>query len=232
MSEVEEGDSKGTFTLGEGGENQSALLTTTMMDRSDLGMKTKGWTVYSTLDYDSMITGTSVDLDMNDNVDAVKAKVRGALKNIRDGLVKIQLYFVCGVEFNSGTLGDFLTHVEAFKEAPRRIYAVLTRDIPDAVLCAEYSEMCDIRGDMELLLSPVCDSTLDGLSQVACLLGYLHRNGKLTDSFLRTVAVFTGFVPLIVGVYRLSEGLKLTGHCSRDSASFCVLSLSGFGNHS
>ena len=244
---VEEGQPGETFTVEEEGEDMSALLlTTVMVDRSDLGMKTKeivrdktmGWTVYSSLDYDSMISGTPIDLDMNDNVDVVKTKVRGVLKNkIRDDLVKIQLYFVCGIEFNNGTLGDCLTYIAAFQTAPRRIYAVVTRDIPDEALCAEYGEMCDIRGDRKLLLSPVCDSTDGGLSQVACLLGYLHREGKLTDSFLRTVAVFTGFAPLIVGVYRLSERAKLTGKdivaVTAPLFAFCKALVQGVGgdNH-
>ena len=199
-------------------DDVNALMMTTVGFRtSDLGMKLKrvdskasgmsGWMVFTTVNYESMINGVEMELASENTVEVVKEKVmeyvREQDKKWQKGAFKVQLYLVGGIEFNEGCLGDLYDGVDEFCKAPKIVYAVVMRDIPDDVLKAECKELCDCAGNCKDLFSPVCEYRDSQLAQIACLLGYLRRNGKLSDAFLRTMAVFTGFAPLISSVYRV-----------------------------
>jgi ubiquitin-conjugating enzyme E2 D/E len=124
---------------------------------------------------------------------------------------RLQLYLPCGIPFLSGTLGDFFA-VPAFSGCQRVLYAVITRAIPDAFLTAAVDEVCDASTERGCaILSPVVASTTVGLSHVACLLGYLRNGGLKASPFTQAIATLTGFVPLISGLWRVTENHALTG---------------------
>ena len=210
---------KGEPVLDEGEDEDdfNSLMKTNVDFRpSDLGMKMRrvdskasckgSWMVFTTVNYDSIIDGVEMELEAENTAEVVRGKVMEYVREQdpkwQKEAFKVQLYLVGGIEFSEGRLGD-LYNVDEFSKAPRVVYAVVMRDIPDDVLKAECKELCDCAGNSKDLFSPVCGYRDSQLAQVACLLGYLRRNGKLSDAFLRTMGVVTGFAPLISSVYRV-----------------------------
>lgn len=75
---------------------------------------------------------------------------------------------------------------------------VVTRRIPDALLVREINKVCDASTDeRKLLLVPIVAASEVSYSHAACLLGYLGHGGIKSDPFVKAIATFTGFAPLI-----------------------------------
>jgi hypothetical protein len=141
----------------------------------------------------------------------------------------VDLYLPRGIPFTSGCLNDAFG--DALKSSPRSLYAVVTREISDDVRTAEYTELCDCStADRKLLLSPVCDSTEIGLTQVASLLGYFNRQGDGGENVLRALAHLTGFAPLICALHRINERKAACGfHITAVTACLHSLVCGHFG---
>jgi hypothetical protein len=60
-------------------------------------------------------------------------------------------------------------------------------------------------------LSPLYDSSQQGLTDIACLLGYFQHNDENTDKMLLSLARVTVFAPLVANLLRFLEGEELTG---------------------
>jgi len=70
------------------------------------------------------------------------------------------------------------------------------------------------------------DQSENGYTHMACLLGYANQFGEMGDRLLRTAALSTGFAPLIVGLFRMTDNLSVHGrHVVAMTASlFCLYS--------
>jgi hypothetical protein len=177
-----------------------------------------------------MIEGFDADVSLDFGVrqvsDLLLPLIRANAKR-KEGVprdAQLQLYLPGGIPFSGRSLRDFFT-VPTFSRSQRFIYAVITRQIPDAVLTGGIDEVCDASTESRrLVLSPVVASTDVGYSHVACLLGYLRHGGVKADAFVKTIATVTGFAPLITGLWQITENHVLTG---RDVAAVTA-SLYGF----
>ena len=169
--------------------------------------------IYTTADYDSMVNGEEFAVNLNWDPrqlnDALMPLVQRKVR-ISDPIM-LHLFLPGGIPFLKGKLNDFFSMPE-FGGARHAIYVVITKRINDSVLKKEYLELCDCRSDdSKLLLSPLYKQSENGYSHIACLLGYLRRSGLKTDLFIRAMCKYTGFAPLIVSIFRMSEGLTVYG---------------------
>jgi hypothetical protein len=111
------------------------------------------------------------------------------------------------------------------ESAKRFLYVVVARRIPAALLKTEFEELTNCSdADRCLLLSPVVPSSEAALSDIACLLGYFNHDGLRGDAFVKVIAQFTGFAPLICSLYRIIEKAPV---CGRDIVAVTA-SLFGF----
>ncbi|OHT12808.1 hypothetical protein TRFO_17281 [Tritrichomonas foetus] len=164
-----------------------------------------------------MLEGIDVDLNLSFNPHQCQDHLLNCIKTHTNvsGL-SLQVYLPGGLPFIAGTLSDFFS----CKSIPsiRVIYGILTRRISDVVLNNNYPELCNVSDpDRKLLVSPLCDSTDKGLSDMACLLGYLNHDGVKGDLLLKSAAAVTHFPPLIATINRIIERMQVTG---RDIACF------------
>jgi ubiquitin-protein ligase len=160
-----------------------------------------------------MIEGFDVDLDVNRNVRQVNDTLLPILqsKSRVSGPPQLQIYLPSVIPFLSGTLREFF-NVPVCANACHILYVVVTRPIADALLTREMNELCDASTeDRKLLLAPVVPLSEVSYSHFACLLGYLGHDGMKGDPFMKVIATFTGFAPLISGLWRMVENHPVLG---------------------
>jgi hypothetical protein len=58
---------------------------------------------------------------------------------------------------------------------------------------------------MWLLLSLCCDSTVLGLSTIACFLGYIHNHGSMYEELIYSLLNIVPFAPLVTNLFLLSS---------------------------
>jgi hypothetical protein len=169
--------------------------------------------VFTTTSSKTIFEGFEVDLSLSLNLrqvnDILLPLVQGTA--IVDGVVQLHIFLPSGLPFLSGTLSDFFK-VPAFSQAQRILSVVITRRIADVLLSREFAEVCDASNDdRKLLLSPVVPATGVGYSHIACLLGYLGHDGIKWYPFMKVLATFTGFAPLICGLWRIVDNQAVLG---------------------
>ncbi|KAK8896924.1 hypothetical protein M9Y10_014850 [Tritrichomonas musculus] len=157
-----------------------------------------------------MLTGIDIDLDLTFNPHQCKEYLKSKLPS---SLSKYDLivYLSGGIPFLGGTLQDLYNSKTAPKVKPY-IYGILTRPIRDEDLLRNYPELCNTKDlIMKTLLSPLCESSKEGLVDISCLLGYLNHDGILNDKLLKTCAAVIPFPPLITCLNRVMERNGVTG---------------------
>ena len=165
--------------------------------------------VYMTTDYASMTQGEEIPIQMDWDVRSLTDSLMPIVQRksvIRDPLM-LHVFLPGGIPFTKGKLSEFFSVPEFSNGQVRRaIYVVVTRRIRDDVLNRPLVELCDCSSeDMKLLLAPVVAQSDIGLTHIACLLGYLRHGGLKADDFLKSVATYTGFAPLICNVFRIMD---------------------------
>jgi hypothetical protein len=169
--------------------------------------------IFATTSYSDMIEGFEVDLNLDYNPEQIKEIVLPLLqpKSKISEIPQLHLFLPGGLPFLNGTLREFL-EVPQFEESLHILYVVVTRYIPDVLLSLRIDDICNASNDeRKLLLSPVVIATDISYSHVACLLGYLGHGGMKGDEFSRVMAIFTGFVPLICGLWRITANDGVLG---------------------
>jgi ubiquitin-protein ligase len=163
--------------------------------------------VLSTLDYAQMTTGTIITFpkpsDLNKTKNVIRAKLR--IPADRD----IHIFLSGGMKFSQarqdGTpsiVDEVFGMMETLK---MRVYAVITRKYRQDLLDAPVRQVGSCSGDLGSLISSVCDTTEVGLTQVACLLGYLANGGSRTDLLITALAKVTDFAPLVCGLQKIAQ---------------------------
>ena len=192
-----------------GNEHEAGIMSAKVEPRVDI---TKNYLFYFTgASQDMLLKGIEVELNtaMNPN------QCRDALLNYVKEKVDISnkqllIYLPGGIPFVAGTLGDI--YLKKDLKAKNVIYGVLTRRVSDVILKGSYPELCNVSDqDHKLLISPLCDSTDRGLSDMACLMGYLNHDGVKGDLLLRTCATVIHFPPLITSMNRIIERNQVVG---------------------
>lgn len=160
-------------------------------------------TVYTTTDYNSMVKGDDfliqMDWDLEHLTNFIIPEIHKKT-NIK-GPLMLHVFLPGGIPFTKGNLGQF------FHSSPGNVlYIVVTRQIPEDFLNTTYHELCDCSTEaMRLLLSPCLPQTEIGLTHIACLLGYLRHQSRDGHDFLRALARYTGFPPLICNIFRIMD---------------------------
>jgi ubiquitin-protein ligase len=195
--------SEASDNLAEAQEGNEDILTDSQFN----AIGTVRATIYTTANYASMTQGHEYVANRETTPDQIRDDVKANLRRWTGvsiaGQFTVLVFLPCGVPFVSGTLGEWLPLVN--NPIPAPIYAVVTRAFED-VVDKKITEPCDITGDMPHLLSPLCESTPEGLAQMACLIGYLRHQGVKSGELLEVVARLTGFAPALTSWFLFLEG--------------------------
>ena len=160
---------------------------------------------------DDMFKGILIDLDTSMN----PTQCQEYLQNKLNGKINMEgkqliVYLSGGIPFVGGTINDLYSN-EDFK-FDKVIYGIITRKMAPEIINKSCSELCDISDhDHRLLVSPLCDSTIRGMSDMACLLGYLNHQFSKAENFLLTTSKVITFAPFITSIKRIIDGNQVVG---------------------
>lgn len=174
---------------------------------------------FSTGSSDMLLKGIDVDLQMTFDPENCKRYLMDQLSGkVNTNNMDLIVYLAGGIPFLGGTLADIYTESSGRQVKPY-IYGVLTRKVSDQDLNEIHYGLCNASNDKQkLLLSPLCDSELSGLYDMACLLGYLNNDGTKSDRLLKASAALIRFPPLITSLHRVMDRNDVTG---RDIITIC-----------
>lgn len=169
------------------------------------------------VDKNMLTKGIEVELNANMDPNQCREHLIEILREKIDLSGKqLIVYLAGGIPFIGGTLTDFYNNKDI---KSKNIYGVLTRPVSDTILNELYPEICNASDSYhKLLISPLCDSSSRGLSDMACLLGYFNHDGYYSNLFLCASAVITHFSPFITSLKRIIENNKVNG---RDVITVC-----------
>ncbi|OHT16241.1 hypothetical protein TRFO_41941 [Tritrichomonas foetus] len=169
--------------------------------------------VYSTITPQSMLEGDNIPLNLSMTYEEV-IKVIDPIIRSKKSLpsdIMYHIYLPCGLIFLGGCLSDFFKN-ESMKGAEQVLYVIVTKTFTQSELDSEYPELCNVADPFrKKLMSPLYDSSLPGLTHMACLLGYLNHDGIKADLLTKCLATVTLFAPLITSLNRMMERLHVTG---------------------
>ena len=174
---------------------------------------------FSTGSPEMLFEGIDVDLDMSYNPIQCKNYLMGELqKKVKTTNMDLIVYLAGGIPFLGGTLADIYPD-SAGPHVRRYIYGILTRKVSDKDLNGIRYGPCNVSNETDkIVLSPLCDSSQQGLCDMACLLGYLNNDGTKSDKLLKSSAALVRFPPLITSLNRLIDRNDVTG---RDIITIC-----------
>lgn len=176
--------------------------------------------VFSTISFESMTLGDKIKIDINnDTINTIKDNIKNMIKNKYKDICnsksidqsKILLYLPGGVPFISGNINSF---IQSFPDYMPHLYAIVIRNtkITDEMLSKNFNTVCNISTtEMTTLLSPNFESKIDGLCQIASVLGYIQQSSKNVKRMIYSIAKYCPFAPLINGLYSLSSMSSATG---------------------
>lgn len=207
------------------------LQKTTIKNASEAGIETKEkkqekeakadkFTFYFTGgNKDMLLNGIEVELLMRMNPALCNEYLLTILKENKIDLInrKLIVFLPGGLPFISGTLGSIYDTEEI--KVKNVIYGVLTRNITDRALNSPLGEICNVNNfENRILMSPLVDSTERGISDIACLMGYLNHKGSKSDLLLRTLASVVHFPPMITSMKKIIDDENVIG---RDVITVC-----------
>lgn len=122
---------------------------------------------------------------------------------------KLDIYLSGGNLFRDRTLDDFYSRNDLNRKY--NIYGIYHRHINLLKLDEICLEPCNIEDKQcKLIISPICDSTIRGMSDMACLLGYLINNNTNSDVLFRALSSVIHFPPFVTSLYKLVDSKILT----------------------
>ncbi|OHT11426.1 hypothetical protein TRFO_19161 [Tritrichomonas foetus] len=160
---------------------------------------------------DLLLNGFDIDLDLKMNPKQCENYLLNCLKEkIAMKGYRLLVYLPGGLPFLGGQLNDFYGK-EEIPIIPV-IYGILTREITDELLNSNIAELCNVSDhNRKLMLSPLVDSTDKGLSDMACLLGYLNHDGVKGNLLMDCLCCVTHFPPLVTSLNRIIDRMGVTG---------------------
>ncbi|KAK8899970.1 hypothetical protein M9Y10_002293 [Tritrichomonas musculus] len=171
--------------------------------------------IYTTATAKSLLEGDRMVLHVKEKYDDISKKIKTLIQSFADPGIPddfdIHIFLPSGVLFLPGddpekrTLGDFF---EAADHSWNRIYVIVTKNLGDFVY-REIDEPCNCSGIYKNMISPLFDSSLAGLTQMASFLGYLFHGGIHGEHLMIALAKVTRFAPLFINICRLLEHSQL-----------------------
>lgn len=167
---------------------------------------------YCTSTPEMLLRGIDVELNMFSDQNECKkqliTKLKSNIKNIQQ--FDLLLYLPGGVPFLKGELKDIFSN-KVKPEVKRNIYGVLTRPIQNEDLNKNYTRLPDLTKDQKkFFYSPICESTSNGLCDIACLLDYCKQNGKYCSKFQNILSSIIPFPPFSTCLRQLIENKYFT----------------------
>ncbi|KAK8891846.1 hypothetical protein M9Y10_029068 [Tritrichomonas musculus] len=165
--------------------------------------------VFTTVNPDSLLKGDKLTLMKNDTFEANSEKIKGLLEKYEDQLPKdyeMHIFLPGGVPYLSGSLDSYYMATDVNHN---HLYVIVTKKLGD-LINEKVIEPCNCTGRNADALSPFCDSSQAGLTQIACLLGYFFHNGIHAEHLWLVLAKVTRFAPLITNIFRFLEKEELT----------------------
>lgn len=176
--------------------------------------------VFSTINFESMTQGYKIQIDINkDTIKSIQDNIKKTIKEKYKDIInsasidqsKILLYLPGGIPFIVDNINSF---IKSFPDYMPHLYAVVIRNtkVTDEMLSKTFNTVCNISTtEMTTLLSPHFESKIDGLCQIAAVLGYIQQNGKNVKRMIYSIAKYCPFAPLINSLYSLSLMSSVTG---------------------
>ena len=160
-----------------------------------------------------LFNGTEIELDLKMDANFCRDVLFSIVKEKNDTIVKdcLIMYVAGGLPFFTGSLED--VYKQEDYGAKRVIYGIVHKPINAICLSCHYSEICNASGKhRKSLFSSVCDSTDRGISDMACLLGYLSHDGLNNEVLYRAIASIIHFAPFITSLRMILDDENVTGH--------------------
>lgn len=158
-----------------------------------------------------LLEGIEVDLQMEYNLEQCKSYLKSILQgkiNSNIDNYDFLVYLAGGIPFLNGSLSELYLKSNQIN-IKLCIYGILIGHVSEEELNKEYLELCNIK--LNKLLSPICESSLEGMCNIACILSYMNRYGPLCEKFLQSSAAVIHFPPFITCLNKIIYGNSVTG---------------------
>lgn len=171
------------------------------------------FTIFTTATPDSMLHGNKIEFSLNFSYQKVYEEIENLVSKLlhvdKNFDFDLHLFLPGGVHFKTGTLFEFYTNPEDI--AFDYIYVIVTKKTENHYSIDDIiEEPCSCsNAQRNEILSPLCQSTASGLSQIATFLGYVYYGGLKSEQILLSLAKITRFAPLVVNLYRLIRNRPL-----------------------
>lgn len=189
-------------------ELQKSLLLLDSSDDEDQNDKCE-FKVYTTSSIKSFLVGTTVTFNIIDNYEKVYSKIEKIVKdlNYTPKEFDLQIFVNGGIPFlpSKETIQTFYDNNNKKRN---KLFVIVTRKLGDFIY-EEVPEPCNLNKYNKFALSPVFESTTEGLTQIASFLGYLYHGGAYRKHLIEIFAKCTRFDPLITSIARLIQHEKL-----------------------
>lgn len=164
--------------------------------------------MFTGCDKEMLLNGIEVELNMKMNPKECCEQLFHYIEDKIDIKNKEMIvYLAGGIQFKSGTLGDFYMS-ETFK-IRNVIYGVLIRKIPDEYLNLHFISFLNISDpNQRLLVSPLCDSTDRGVSDMACFYQFITMDEYIFNIFHLAISSIIIFPPFIISLYNIIDRTK------------------------
>ncbi|KAK8841827.1 hypothetical protein M9Y10_026777 [Tritrichomonas musculus] len=168
-------------------------------------------TVFTTASWDSLTRGQTFTVRKDSNREEFESLIQvycSSQSRIPISQMKLLIFLPGGVEFKNTTIRQY---VEATNPRHLNMYVVVTNGISSSLLSREIVEICDTRGEMSTIFSPLVDSSNSGKQLFSCLLSSLFHQTTGREELLKSLSQITGFPPLISSLQALINRKTITG---------------------
>lgn len=188
-------------------------ISSSLIKRTQSNQNRKGFnftfTIYTTATLESMLHGTKKDFSLISSYylvyDEIENLVSSFLHNASGNEFDLHIFLPGGVPFNSGIILDYYSNPEKIEYDYLYVLVIKKPKFADDIN-EEITEPCSCSDDKRKeILSPFCQSSINGLTQISAFLGYLYYGGYESEHILLSLAKITRFAPLVVNIYRLIE---------------------------
>lgn len=184
------------------------------LDENDLSpqIRNNNFMIYTTATVDSLLKGNKIIINMNDSYQKIHDKIKELIVSFNNNDIpedfEMHIFLPSGIPFKKdSSLADFFGITF---HSWNKMYVIVTKKLGN-LIDKEITEPCNCLKANQNLLSPLCESTLPGLTQIATFLGYLFHEGINSEHLMTVLATLTRFAPLITSICRLLEHYEIDG---------------------
>lgn len=155
-----------------------------------------------------LFEGIHVDLNIKMDKSDCKIALQKVLEqnNIYLKNKKLLIYLAGALPFNSGRLEDVYNN----ENAKKVIYGVITEKISNSFLEEKIIEFLNVDDqNHQKIISPLFESTHQGLCDMACLICYLVHCGQKTSQLFQSTSLIFQFPPFIISMNKIADGCQI-----------------------